>query len=201
MAGWILAAGRDAESVVADEAQAGATTIALVNADIIFTAGDLLFISESDGSETEWLGRVTQLTSMSIGFSRPLRSSKNTGAKLWRAASAIGASEAALPARRTRQSGVITERSLGGRFYAVRVAEPTETFTLELGGLTPAAARAITSWLDDADAGLNALALLGPSGELMSARMSGEPIVRETGRGDMSTIKLPLILVAEEIYP
>lgn len=202
MAGWILAAGREAESVIADVVQAGATTIVLTGANSIFSAGDLLFISETDGGETEWLGRITQLTSVSVSFSRPLKKSKNSGAKLWRAGSSIAVAEAALPARRTRQSGVITERSLGGRFYSIRVAEPAETFTLELGGLTPASARAIMDWLDQiADGGLGALALLGPSGELMAVRMTGEPILRELARGDLATLKFPLILVGEEIYP
>lgn len=202
MAGWILAAGREAASTINDVVQAGAKTIALANANAIFSAGDLLFISEADGGETEWLGRITHSTSVSVSFSRPLNKSKNSGAKLWRAESSIAAAEAALPARRTRQNGVITERSIGGRFYSIRVAEPTETFTLELGGLTPASARAIVDWLDQvADGGLNALALLGPAGELIAVRMTGEPILRELARGDLAALKLPLILVAEAVYP
>lgn len=202
MAGWILAAGRQCETTLEDVVPAGATTIALADANAIFAAGDLLFASEADGGETEWLGRVAAVTEASVGFSRPLAKSKNSGAKLWRAASWVAAAGAAPPTRRTRSSGVVTERSLGGRFYAVRVAEPSETFALELGGLTPASARAVMDWIDAAaDGGLNALALLGPAGELLAARLSGEPILRELGRGDAATLKLPFILVAEEIYP
>lgn len=202
MAGWILAAGREATSTINDVVPAGARTILLPDADAIFFAGDMLFISEADGAETEWLGRITQADMESISFTRPLAKSKNSGAKLWRAASSISAAEAAMPARRTRRSGVITERSVGGRFYSIRVAEPVETFTLELGGLTPASARVIVDWLDQAaDGGLNPFALLGPAGELLSLRMSGEPVVRELARGDTAMLKVPLILVAEALYP
>lgn len=197
MAGWILASGREAEQILGDVTPVGAATIAVAGADIIFAAGDLLFISEADGSETQWLGRVAYLSPVSISFSRPLRSSKNSGARLWRAASAIVVPENALPARRTRAGGVVVERSLGGRFYAIRVAEPSETFTLELGGLTPAETRAVIEWLDE----LQPIALLGPAGDLAAARLSGEPVVRELDRAGRATLKLPFILMAEEVYP
>lgn len=202
MAGWILAAGRDAPQTLDDVTPAGAATIVLTGADIIFSPGDPLFISEADGTETQWLGRIVQLTPVSVSFSRPLKQSKNSGAKLWRARSAIAATEAAPPAKRTRHGGVVVERSLGGEFYAVRVSEPSETFTLELGGLTPAESGIVTAWLDAAaSGGLEPIALIAPAGGLLCVRLSGEPIVRELDRAGRITLKLPFILVGEEIYP
>ncbi len=198
MAGWILATGREAEQELSQSAGAGATTLALAGADLLYAPGDLLFAGAG-----QWLGRATQATAAGVSFSRPLGEPLAAGARLWRAARWIEAPGAGQPpARRERSSGVLTERSVGGCFYAVRVAEPSETFTLELGGLTPAVERALVEWIGAAlGGGLAPLALVEPGGGVLAVRLAGGALVRERGRGDRLTLRLPLILVAEGQYP
>ena len=202
MSGWIFARGREAEQTLSEIVAARVQTIALVDADLIFSVGDTLFISESDDSEAQWLGRVTAVTGSQVSFSRELASSKNTGAKLWRAADTIATpADTVHPEKRRLETGVATERSLGGTFYAMQVADPLWSERLRIDRLTPAAEEALREWLaTETDWGLEAFTLIDPAGDLRVVRLGGEPVEQARDKGGRIEWTLPLVIVEEGSY-
>lgn len=202
MSGWIFVTGRNNETSPGEVVPAGATTIPLAGADETYATGDLLFISESDGSETQWLGRVSSVTAEQVAFTRPLAASKDSTALLWAAAH-----HRATPARPDRplelvtRPGVAVEPTLGGQTQAASVAEPRTTLRLRLGGLSAAERQGLFEWLGArAGWGLNPFTLIGPDGRLEAVRLSGEPIGQRREAGGLETIELPLILLGEGQY-
>ena len=202
MSGWIFAKGRADEQTLGDVTAAGAQTIALAGADGIFSVGQHLFISEADDSETQWLGKVTAVTSSDVSFSRALESSKNSGAKLWRAeATRETPADVELPERRRTEPGVVTERSRGGDFYSVKVGEPKTEVRLTLGGLTRQAEETLFLWLGaNAEWGLQAFTLIAPGGELTAVRLTGDPIEQERAGGGRESIVMPAVIVGAGTY-
>jgi hypothetical protein len=202
MSGWLLARGKSQQQTLADVTLAGATSLALAGANALFNPGDWLFISEAGGAETQWLGRVTQATTTALHFSRPLSQSKNSGALLWRAASALATpAEGALPERRTLATGVAAERARSGDWFAVQVDQPIQTLQLALVGLTPQPEREALDWIATAlQWGLQSFTLIDGAGELWTARLTGEPLVREQTAGGRRRLVLPLALIQEGAY-
>lgn len=202
MGGWTLAQGRQTEQTLGDVVAAGATQIALANANSIFSAGQLLFISEADGTETEFLGGVVQSTSSDVQFTLPLQKSKNSGAKLWRPSSSFvsGAAES-LPMQRKVHTGVTLERSLGGVSYAIRTADPFASMELSLAELTPARELALVQWIQSAtENGLNSFTLVSPTRAISAVRLQLDEYLRVAGAGGNSELKLTLLIEAEGEY-
>lgn len=202
MSGWVMARGRENEVNLSEVTAAGVKHISLPGADGFFSVGQFLMISEADGAESQWLGKVTAVDAAGVSFSQALDQSKNTGARLWRAASTLEiAGMGALQERRKLEGGVAVERSLGGDFLAVKVAEPLTTASLQIGGLTPRNERVLLEWLaTQAGWGLNAFTLIGPTGEMTACRLSGEALSQEGGKGTRRSVGLPIVLVGEGIY-
>ena len=202
MSGWIFACGKTGQQTLAEVVAAGATSLALSGASGIFTAGQLLFISEANGSETQWLGKVASATATALSFTRPLQISKNTGALVWRATGWLAApEEPARPASRSLRTGVLTQRSVGGQFYAVSVSEPLQTLKLSWRGMTPLALQALLDWLATATAwGLEPFTLVSPTGRLTSVRLAGDPIEQEEAPGERASLSLALVAVEEGAY-
>jgi hypothetical protein len=205
MSGLLFARGRVNETALSEVTAAGATSIAVTDADQLFSTGDMLLISEADGGETQWLGKVTAVDAASVAFSRPPAQSKNTGALLWRAEFTLETpSEETPPQARTIDGGVATERTRDGQWLAVQVAEPGERWTLSLEGLTPATERAVVNWLAaQAGWGLHPFTLIRPDGSLLVARLNtgpGDGVRRDRRPGGRAKLTLPLWIVAEGAY-
>lgn len=199
---WILARGRAAETTLPDVTPAGARVIALSGAAASFAPPQPLFISETDGAETEWLGRVTQATTSSLAFSRPVRASKNSGARLWSPASMLEfPPDAAVPERRETHTGVAAERAAGGEFYAVQTAAPLTAFRLRFDDLAPATEDALLAWIAAQTLwGLSPFTLVTPEAALMSVRLAPEPVARERDARGRRTLTLPLLVEQEGAY-
>jgi hypothetical protein len=205
MSGILFARGRQGETALTEVTAAGATSIILAGANQVFALGQTLLVSEADDSETEWLGKVTAVSAQSVGFSRPLAQSKNTGARLWRAAATLTTpAEATLPLKRALRTGVTDECTRGGQWMAVQTAEPREELTLTLEGLTPAVERAVVNWLgDQAGWGLWPFTLIEPDGALAVVRLAGgeeRPVQRQREGGGRVRLTLPLWIVGEGSY-
>ena len=202
MAGWFFVRGRADEQTLSEVTAAGVKTIALTGADQIFSIGQPLLISEADGVETQWLGKATAVGPASVSFARPLESSKNSGAKLWRAQAVLETpAEVALPERRRLETGVVTEQVRGGDFYAVKVAEPRTEVRLGLRGLTRQTEQALFLWLGaHAEWGLQPFTLISPGGELIAVRLSGDPIEQEREAGGRRAMTLQAVIVGVGMY-
>ena len=202
MGGWIFAQGREAEQTLGDVVTAGAIQIALTGADGIFAVGELLFISEADGSEVEFLGGVTAVSPTAVDFALALLKSKDSGAKLWRPISSFATGgDAVLPSKRETRSGVAVERSLGGVSYAIRTAVATKTMDWSLEELTPQSEANLTDWLDQtAQGGLVALTLVAPSRALDAVRLHGPGTTQTLRAGGRASLSLSLLIEEEGGY-
>jgi len=77
----VLAFGRS-NPTTASAASAGATTLTLADASA-YVVGNLVFVSESDDTETEHLGAVTKKVGLVITIQYPLVAAKSASAKVW----------------------------------------------------------------------------------------------------------------------
>lgn len=202
MNNWIFACGREAVQSLSDVTGAGARALALAGAAAVFAPPQKIFISESDGSEVEWLGKVTQATSSTLAFSRPLHLSKNSGALLWRPASSLElAPEAILPERRILATGVTAETTPGGAVYAIRTAQPQTQLRLRLDDIAPATEDALIAWLAaQTNWGLDAFTLVEPAGAISIVRFTNDPILQERDAQGRRRVILTLLVVQEGGY-
>lgn len=202
MNNWILARGRAAEATLPDVTPAGARAIVLAGAATSFAPPQPLFISEAGGAETEWLGRVTQSTPSAVAFSRPVRASKNSGARLWRPAAILEfPPETAFQERLAIHTGIAAERAAGGGFYAVQTAAPLTAFRLRFDDLAVTAEDAMLAWLAaQTQWGLVPFTLVSPEGALTVVRLAPEPIARERDAKGRRTLTLPLLVEQEGAF-
>lgn len=198
MNNWILARGREAELCLPDVTPAGARSLALAGAGAAFAPPQKIFISEADGSETEWLGRVTQATSAALSFSRPLRASKNGGARIWRPAAALEfPPDSIRPERRATVPGVAAERTPAGTVYAIQTAEPQTSLRLVFEDLAATAEDALILWLAGLRWGLDPFTLLDPGGRLAAVRLTGDPVLQERDAAGRRRFILTLAILQE----
>jgi hypothetical protein len=203
MSGWIFARGRAAERTLADVAPTGARRLPLADADQSFAAGDLIVVSEADGTETQWLGLAAGADATGLDVTRPLTASKNSGARVWKAVAWLPSSAAAaFPLRRAIRTGVMAHRARDGGVVAVQTAPPLDEFSLTFTDLTPAAEAALLLWLEgQAGWGLTPFTLIEPGGALLAAQLaSGNelPVRLERDAGGRRRLTLDMWVVTGE---
>ncbi len=194
---YLFTQGQLSEQIIGDSLFAGATNIPLSGASTHYQPGDLLFISESDGADLEYLGGVTASDASSVSFALPLRQNKNASAKLWKPANAfLLQAEPRKPIEREWDSGVAVERALGGPVYSVRIATPREIFDLELEAIARDRDAALIAWLDaTTDFGLLDFILVAPDRETMKVRMAEPKIRRFLRPGDRREMRMRLMML------
>jgi len=204
MSGWILSQGREAEQILGGPAPAGANSLALSGANAVFAAGQRLLISEADGAEPQWLGKITQVTDAAVTFSRPLKLAKSSGARLWRASAALELPATSVDCqRRIVDTGVATSRSAGGNWYALQIAQPVIELTLTLGEITQKLQNAVAAWIQTTTQwGLIPFTLIDPTGTLMMVvRAGAQPLKQEQPADDNAgDLTLTLTLAEEGSY-
>jgi hypothetical protein len=138
---------RQLERPLAAPAAAGTMTLPVAGA-ANFLPGDLLFIAHADQSLIESLGPVQTVTSSTVTATFPLRTARSVTATLWRPAATFHwKSLQAAPVERSFQEGIHLERTLGGGFYAVRLAAPQREDTLRFPSVTRSEFEALRVWL------------------------------------------------------
>jgi hypothetical protein len=143
----LFAKARDRERTLTQAAQAGTKTLH-VSAPSEFALGDRIFVSESDGSELEYLGPVTQIGADSLTVTHALANPKTITARIWRPQSAFQWDTVTTePVERVFHEGIAVERSVGGALWAVRLADPIREDTLRFTGVSRAAFASFRSWL------------------------------------------------------
>jgi hypothetical protein len=202
MGGWTFAKGKENEQTLGEVVPAGATQIDLDGADELFHPGDLLFICEADGGETEFLGAAISATPAGLAFTLGPRKSKDSGAKLWRAeTSFVLTAQEGSPQQRRVDTGVALEWSLGGTCYAIRTAEPMTTMEWMLDGLTPAREAEFLDWFDQATGGgLESFTIVGPDRRILAVRLNEGRYSRIGREGGRRGLRLPLLVVSEGEY-
>lgn len=202
MGGWTLAHGKDAEQTLGGAVAAGATQIALTGADTIFAVGELLFMSEADGTEAEFLGAVSAVSPTAVDFKLPVVEPKAAGAKLWRPQSSLALSaEAHFPFQRKVSTGVEVERSLGGTVFAIQTAEPSETMIWTLDELTDEREATLADWLsEEIQGGLRAFTLVEPGRKIAAVRLAEGRFTRFAKAGGRRGLEAPLMVEGDGQY-
>lgn len=200
MSGWMFAKGTGAQSCLTQAAAAGVRSLPLAGAG--FAPAQRLFISEADGSEIQWLGRVTQAGSSTISFSRPLELAKSAGARLWSAAATLELStESLLLERKTVETGILTERSAGGQYYALKLTAPKTVLRLALAAEDSSLEEALMGWLEEQTGwGLDPFTLVNPENGICIVRLSGEPISQEQSASGKRRLVFSLAIAQEGAY-
>ena len=146
----LFATGKQNEQTLAQAIPEGTTEIPVANASNYFTEGDHLFISESDGSELEYLGIATSVSTTVVTVARAVSSAKSTGALLWKPVAMfqweVGRSS---PLVRTYNSGVEVQRSVGGVLYSTQVSDPYRMESLFFEQLTRENYQQYEQWVHD----------------------------------------------------
>ncbi|MBN1867725.1 hypothetical protein JW916_10570 [Candidatus Sumerlaeota bacterium] len=145
---------RELERSLSQSADAGSRVLYTASASD-FSVGDRLFVSESDGSELEYLGAIAEVAPTSLTATFPLETAKSATARVWRPASAFQweTVTASPSVDRVLREGIVAERSVGGALWSARVADPWREDTLRFPGLSRAHFTAFRSWLASATRG------------------------------------------------
>ena len=124
----VFARGKEQEQALSQAASAASNELYTANASTNFSIGDLIFASEADGSELEFLGPAIAVASTYLTTTLYLGEAKSATAVLWRAAAEfVWPVEPAFPLEKEHASGISTLRSLDGTVYSARLAEPRRT--------------------------------------------------------------------------
>lgn len=202
MGAWTFAKGKGAERTVMDVVTAGSIQATAGAAWATFAAGDLLFISEADGSEAEYLGRVISSEGNTVAFTLPVRTSKNSDGVIWKPSAHLSvAADVDFPVYRRSHSGVTIYKSLSGGVFAIRTGVAEEILELHLKELTPASDRAVREWLDANSAGgLEAFTIIGPDRCMDAVRMLPDGRGGRTDAGGRHTVIMRARIESPEGY-
>ncbi len=125
----ILALGKTNEQSESGSVNAGAKVIPVTDTSG-FAVGDPIFISETDGSEVEYLGEIVSKTASDITISYAVKESKGPGYKVWKPTYyELMPYDVSSPDKRTAL-GVETQRTQSGVPYRTRIADPYTIVTL-----------------------------------------------------------------------
>lgn len=108
----------------------GETSIPVTGADVYFSVGDPIFISEEDSTEVEYLGEAKSISPTIIVVSYGLVAAKGPAYRVWKPTYyVLMPYDLSSPDKRTAL-GVETQRTQSGIPYRTRIADPYTTVTL-----------------------------------------------------------------------
>lgn len=202
LGGWFFCRDRESQSLLDASMESGGHVIPLDDANLLFSVGDLVFISEADGSELEFLGGVREVDADSMECALPARTTKAAGAHFWKAMASIHvAAESAQPLARKIVSGVSLERALSGTHYAIRTAATRETLDLKLDGMTTQRERSLHEWLKvQTQGGLLPFTLVAPERRVLAVRFDAGALERAERDVTRASVRLPLVIESEGGY-
>jgi hypothetical protein len=180
----------------------GATSLSVSAASSLFLPTDQLFLGNADGSQAEWLGRVSASDADSLSFTRPVRREREPGSVLWKPRHWIRIEAGVtLGARRVIDPGVAVERSRGDLYYAVRLAHPVVRTTLEITDLPPSIESFMFDWINTVTSwGVFPFAVVDPFGFVYTVRFTGDPVERTFAKGDRLRVSYPIYIESEGAY-
>lgn len=202
MAGALFALGRTNERDITSALSAGTNQIPITNADTYFATGDLVFVSEADASEVEFLGAATSVTTSQIVTTFAVAEAKATNGKAWKPQSKIAVSGTfGSPENRKLDRGLVVQRSLGGTPYAMDVGALVEHFDLKIAGLTPRELDGLLAWLDTTTGGGKiAFTIVHLDRSVEAVRLTGIPETVVRASGGRSSVQLPVLSEGHAIF-
>lgn len=170
----------------------GATTFPLPDAATHFSPADPLFIAEADFSSPEYLGAVVTADATTLTSSLPALAARPAGAVLVKPLSSLRLpARIELPLRRAIDTGLHTQRTLGGQVVAIRTAATATRLTLNLTALTPIEEQRLLDWLAaETDHGRLPFNLIADARRLLALHLDASPFDRAESAGARRAITL-----------
>jgi len=195
MAGALFAHGRLNERDLTSILAAGSNQVPVANADTYFAAGDPIFVSESDGSEVEFLGVATSVTTGQIVTTFATGQPKAATGKAWKPQSTLAvAGTFGTPEKRKLDRGLIVQRSLAGTTFSMDVGASAERFEIDLSGLTPRELDSLLSWIESTTAGgTGAFTIVHLDRRVEAVRLTGAPEAITRASGGRGAAQLPVL--------
>lgn len=132
----IFATGKTNERSEAGSLNIGETSIPVANASTYFSAADPIFISESAGTEVEYLGEAISVSTTIVVVPYGLVEAKGAGYKVWKPTSSVVMPYgAASPWERNVPLGVQTQRTQAGTAYRTKISDGYTLITLNWNDL------------------------------------------------------------------
>ncbi|MBU2051201.1 MAG: hypothetical protein KKH61_19810 [Gammaproteobacteria bacterium] len=123
----IVAFGKSAAKTSTSSVGNAVTVIPINNGDTSYEAGDHVFISQSDDTEYQYLGVVTEAAADHVHVSLATNSDKGSSAKVWQPTTYVAFSVGPQSVmRRVRDTGTETLVSRGGQVYGIQARDAVE---------------------------------------------------------------------------
>jgi hypothetical protein len=198
----VFARGKQQEQSLTQAATAPTNQLYTADASTNFSVGDLILISESDGSELEFLGSVTATTPTYLTTSLSLAADKAATAKLWRpSASFVWPATPSLPLEKDHSTGIVTARSLGGTLFSARVADPRRVDRLEVERMRVADFESLRAWVATSlDDGLLDFSYVDEGGEVSRARLMAPEFLQRQDDEQLTSLAVEIAVLAEGEY-
>ena len=143
----LFAVAKNLERALSHAETAGATDLH-VPSPSDFSVGAPIFVSEANGAEMEFLGRIRAIGDDTISVAFGLAADKSATAKIWTPSSAFPwEAVTSQPMERSFHEGIRVEQSVGGALWSVRTAEPLRTDRLRFREISRSHFAAFRSWL------------------------------------------------------
>jgi hypothetical protein len=147
--GPFCAQGRPIEATLSSSISEGENRI-YIPRPIDWNYGDRVFVGNSDFTNVEYLGMVVTINNDSLVTTLPAARSHGDTSIVWRPAKYfIWRDQPILPIERTRNEGIVAERSAGGALWSVRVAAPSLEVAVRFRGVVAAEYETFREWIDD----------------------------------------------------
>jgi hypothetical protein len=194
--------GKQIECPLTQFVEEGSNQLPIAGASIYFSVGDKIFVSESEGSELEFLGNATAVETNLLTTAHPLSSDKNAGALVWKPSAQfefeIGRSS---PFLRSFDTGIEIQKTVGGQVYSTRVREPGWTETLTFSKLSRSNFLAFQEFLQNSlYDGLEEFTYVDEAGEISIVRLLTTQIQQHENHPKLVTLKLELYYVQPGQY-
>lgn len=198
----LFAKGKELERPLTHSANAGENFLRCANS-YEFGIGQRTFVAESDGAELEYMGPVTMAGDPPwVETVLSLKQAKTVTATLWRAQTFFQwETVTSQPVQRAFHEGIVVERSVGGRLWSVRVADPLREDTLRFTGVSRPSFAAFQGWMAAATrGGLEEFTWVDEERQIARVRLVNCDLVQVENSPRTLAIDLKLAVLAEGEY-
>jgi hypothetical protein len=193
---------KSTQHVTSEAIGAGVREIPAADANAFFGEGERLFVSEPDGSEAEFLGRIQEIATDVITVELATQAAKGAGAKLWTPEAVfdwpVGDD---VHSTRERQSGVEVVRSLGGAAYATRLRTACVSETVRFENLTDERFAALLDWIEQrSEDGLEEFTYVDVARVVRRVRLAVPSLEWHRNARDLTVADMGYFFLAESSY-
>ena len=198
----VFAKGISNQRELSESSSAGSFILSVSNAKDYFNPGDLIFISDADGANLEFLGAATSVTTDKIQCLYALSLGRTTGALCWKPTHFLTWSrKRTMPLTRTLDTGVISRRSAGGVLYLSKVRESSHSELVRFENLRMKQVADFFSWLEEViNGGIEPFTFCDEDRQVSSVALVTTEIVQDETSSESIGLELELARIETGQY-